>query len=76
MGYLKEGPPKGKKCGVMSLTQQQPLQPPIKEESLLPASCVRYTQMKGQGSEESQHGFATAAGLFLPRFYSIAQVYS
>ena len=50
------------KCGVMSLTQQQPLLPPIKEERLLPSSCVRYTQMKSQSSEESQHGFATAVG--------------
>ena len=35
---------------------------PIKEERLLPVSCVRYTQMKSQSSEESQHGFATAVG--------------
>src|SRR5215208_1657089 len=50
------------KCGMMCLTQAQPLLPPIKEERPLPVSCVRYTQMKSQGSEEFQHGFATAVG--------------
>jgi hypothetical protein len=52
----------------MCLTQVQPLQSPIKEERLLPSSCVRYTQMKSQGSEESQHGFSTAVGppIFAP----------
>ena len=59
------------KCGVMGLTQAQPLLPPIKEESLLPTSCHRYTQIKSQSSEESQHGFATAVGLPI-----LAQVYS
>jgi hypothetical protein len=46
----------------MAHTQPRPLQPPIKVERLLPTSCVRYTQMKSRGSEESQHGFATAVG--------------
>ena len=59
------------KCGVMGLTQPQPLLPPIKEERLLPVGCVRYTQMKGQGSEESQYGFATAVGPPI-----LAQLYS
>ncbi len=45
--------------------------PPIKEERLLPVTCVRYTQMKGQGYEESQYGFATAVGPPI-----LAQLYS
>ena len=43
----------------------------MKEEKLLFVSCVRYTQMKSQGSEEFQYGFATAVGLPI-----LAQVYS
>src|SRR5215204_1175451 len=31
-------------CGVMDLTQAQPLLPPIKEERLLPTNSVHYTQ--------------------------------
>ena len=31
-------------CGMMCLTQVQPLLPPIKEERLLPTSSVQYTQ--------------------------------
>jgi hypothetical protein len=38
-GRLRES-----RCGVMCLTQQQPLLPPIKEERLLPTSSVHYTQ--------------------------------
>jgi hypothetical protein len=59
------------KCGMMVLTQAQLLLPPIKEEWLLPVSCIRYTQMKSQGSEEFLHGFATAVGWPI-----LAQVYS
>ena len=55
----------------MCLTQEQPLLPPIKEERLLPTSCLRYMQMKGQRSEVSQHGFASAVGPPI-----LAQLYS
>ena len=38
------------KCGMMCLTQEQPLLPPIKEERLLPTKSVHYTQ-QGRVSE-------------------------
>jgi hypothetical protein len=37
----------------MAHTQPRPLQPPIKEERLLPAGCVRYMQMKGARAPKS-----------------------
>ena len=53
----------------MCLTQVQPLQPPIKEERLLPVSCVRYTQMKGARAPKnpSTGSLLRLAHLFLPR---------
>src|SRR5215217_4799448 len=43
------------KCGMMCLTQEQPLLPPIKEERLLPTSSVQYTQ-EGWVSENTFAG--------------------
>jgi len=43
-GNRKRGRVRESKCGVMVLTQEQPLQPPIKEERLLPTSSLHYTQ--------------------------------
>src|SRR5215217_1714595 len=53
----------------MCLTQVQPLQSPIKEERLLPSSCVRYTQMKGARAPKSPStgSLLRLAHLFLPR---------